>query len=293
MTTTDGGRTRPFELSLDGLTLSGLLAEPDGEPRALLVALHGHGMTARYFAGPADPSLSLLELGAALGFAVWAPDRPGYGAAVDADPATFAMFPQAALLTDAIDRLAADRPVGAGCVLVGHSFGLKLALTMAASPGQVPLLGVDGSGSGLRYTFEPGRTPPVAEPGDVNASWGPRRLYPPATFERGVLPAAPMAPAPKHEVVVWPDDLRGFADRVRVPVRFTFGDHERLWVVDDDHFAALRDLFVASPRATVDVQPGAGHNVSLSHAGRAYHLKVLAFAEECVLAACPAGEAAA
>ena len=71
---------RPVNVSVDGVTLSGLLAEPDGKPRALVVALHGHGMTARYFAGPADPELSLLEVAAALGFTVWAPDRLGYGA---------------------------------------------------------------------------------------------------------------------------------------------------------------------------------------------------------------------
>jgi pimeloyl-ACP methyl ester carboxylesterase len=266
------------------VTLSGLLAEPEGEPRALIVALHGHGMTARYFAGPADSDLSLLELGAQLGFTVWAPDRVGYGASKGADPALVKMFPQAALLNDAIDRFGESHPIGAGCLLLGHSFGLKLALAMAASPGRLPLLGVEGSGTGLMYTFEPGRSLPEKQPGDVNASWGPRHLYPPSTFASGVLPAARLATVPIDEAAEWAQHFRGFAGRVRVPVRITLGEHERLWIVSEEHFEALRALLVSSPRVETDVQPGAGHNISLSRAGRAYHMKALAFAEECILA---------
>jgi pimeloyl-ACP methyl ester carboxylesterase len=276
-------RTRPVNVSVDGVTLSGWMAEPDGPPRALVVALHGHGMTARYFAGPADPELSLLEVGAALGFTVWAPDRLGYGASAGADPASFAMFPQAEFLHAALARFAEDRPLGAGCFLLGHSFGLKLALTMAAFPGTLPLLGVDGSGSGLMYTFEPGAERPESQPGDFNVSWGPRHLYPDGTFVFGVLPVATMAPMPDAEAAEWPDDLRRFADGIRVPVRFTFADHERLWVVSEEHFSALRAVLVKCPRVEVAIQRGTGHNISLSKMARAYHAKALAFAEECIL----------
>jgi hypothetical protein len=159
---------------------------------------------------------------------------------------------------------------------------LKLALAMAASQGGLPLLGVEGSGTGLMYTFEPGRSLPEKQPGDVNASWGPRRLYPPSTFAEGVLPATRLATVPINEAAEWPRQFRSFAPRVRVPVRITLGEHERLWVVSEEHFAALRAVLVSSPRVETDVQPGAGHNVSLSRAGRAYHMKALAFAEECI-----------
>ena len=286
------GRTRPADISVDGVTLSGLVAEPDSPPRALVLALHGHGMTARYFAGPVDPQLSLLEVGAALGFTVWAPDRLGYGASVGADPASFAMFPQADFLQLALARFAEDYSLGAGCFLLGHSFGLKLALTMAASPGKIPVLGVDGSGSGLMYTFDPDGGRPQSLPGDVNPSWGPKHLYPPGTFAAGLLPVAPTAPIPNREAAEWPDDLLRFADRIRVPVRFTFADHERLWVVSDEHFAALRTALANCLRVEIGIQPGSGHNISLSTVARAYHLKALAFAEECILASAdgrPAG----
>jgi pimeloyl-ACP methyl ester carboxylesterase len=280
------GRTRAVEVTAGGLTFSGLLAEPDGTPRALVVALHGHGMTSRYFAGPADPALSLLELGATLGFTVWAPDRVGYGASATVpDPSLLAMLPQADVLSAAVDRFADNHDVGAGCVLLGHSFGLKLALAIAARPPSTAVLGVDGAGTGITYAFRPGVAPPATVPGDEGPAWGPPHLYPPATFRPETLPAALVATPPENEAAEWPDDLRRLGSHIRVPVRFTFGEHDRLWVVSEEHFDAIRSALPAAPSVAFDVQRGAGHNVSLSWAGRAYHLKALAFAEECLLAA--------
>jgi pimeloyl-ACP methyl ester carboxylesterase len=274
-------RSRAAEVVGD-LSLSGRIALPDGSPRALLVALHGHGMTSRYFDAPADADLSLLELGADLGFAVWAPDRPGYGGSVGADPALFAMSRQAALLEDAVVAFRERYGITALCLLVGHSFGMKLALAMASRPQRFPLLGIDGSGCGLRYAFEPGVSPPVARPRDVSPSWGPRDSYPSGTFDRALLPTTRIAPPPEGETEVWPEVFRGFADRVVVPVRITFGEHDRLWVVDEVHSDELRGILAASRRVEVGIQRGAGHNISLSRVARAYHLKVMAFAEECL-----------
>jgi pimeloyl-ACP methyl ester carboxylesterase len=278
---------------VEDVTLSGLLAEPDHEPRALVLALHGHGMSSAYFAGRADPRLSLLDLGARLGYTVWAPDRLGYGTSAPVGPDRLPMFPQADFLADAIDVFARERAVGAGCFLVGHSFGLKLSLALAASGRRGDLLGIDGSGSGLRYAFDFGAGVPPARPGDRSPHWGPGHLYPPATFRRANLPVAPMPHVPESEGARWPDDFRSFAARVRVPVRFTFGDHERLWVVSDEAFAELRAVLTGSPRVVIEVQRGAGHNVSLSTAARAYHLKALAFAEECLNDGEPAVDAPA
>ena len=66
--------------------LSGLLAWPDTAARALVVALPGGGLRAGYFHGVVDPDQSLLTLGAALGFATLALDRPGYGASAASLP---------------------------------------------------------------------------------------------------------------------------------------------------------------------------------------------------------------
>lgn len=59
---------RPRVVMVDGVPMSGLVAEADGQPRAVVVALHGGASTAAYFDCPGHPRLSLLRLGARLGF---------------------------------------------------------------------------------------------------------------------------------------------------------------------------------------------------------------------------------
>jgi hypothetical protein len=44
-------------------------------------------------------------------------------------------------------------------------------------------------------------------------------------------------------------------------------------------------MFTASPRVVVNEQRDGGHNLSLGYSAAAYHLGVLAFAEECVVRA--------
>ena len=43
-------------------------------------------------------------------------------------------------------------------------------------------------------------------------------------------------------------------------------------------------MFPASPRFVINEQIGTGHNLSLSVSAAAYHMKVLSFVEECVVA---------
>src|SRR5438105_2293569 len=156
---------REIVVDAHGLRISGLVAEPATAPsRALVLALPGNAMLARYFDGPVDRRGSLLDLGAAQGFTVWAIDRPGYGASARAPAA-----------------------------------------------------------QGVR------------------------------------------------EAVEWPRVLESIAPAVVVPVRFTYGDHERLWPIDDDSLRELRSLFTSSPRVETFIQRGAGHNVSLSNAAAEYH----------------------
>jgi hypothetical protein len=79
-------------------------------------------------------------------------------------------------------------------------------------------------------------------------------------------------------------DFPALAARVRVPVRYSLGDHEKVWSSGALALAEVAALFTASPRVVVDEQAEAGHNLSLGLSALAYHLKVLSFAEECVLA---------
>jgi hypothetical protein len=113
--------------------------------------------------------------------------------------------------------------------------------------------------------------------------WGPGHLYPP-----GATRAAGMAArTPGYEV----DDVQGWGEsfpllaaRVRVPVHCTLGEHEQVWRSGRTALAGVAALFTASPRVAADEQAGAGHMLSRGLSALAYHLKVLSFAEECVLA---------
>ena len=120
-------------IDADGIPLSGLLAEPAGRrPRAVVLAIPGSAMLSRYFHGPVDPAGSLLDLGASAGFTVWSIDRPGYGTSADIPDDRLDIFGQAAIVHAALDTFARDRDIGAGFFVVAHSYGLKLALVMAA-----------------------------------------------------------------------------------------------------------------------------------------------------------------
>ena len=263
------------------IKLSGLLAEPSGTPPiAVVVAIPGSGMLGRYFDGPVDGAASLLALGAAQGFTVWAIDRPGYGASTDIPDERIDILGQADIVHRALDTFASEHDIGAGFFVVGHSYGLKLALVMAADADRRQLLGIDGAGTGLRYAFDTRRQPPRV-PGDRGPSWGPEHLYPSGTFASGSLPLARAPASQAVEAAAWPALLRSIASDIRVPLRITYGDHERLWPIDDASLAELRALFTGSPRVEIAIQPGAGHNVSLSNAAADYHARALAFALTC------------
>ncbi|MBD0707905.1 MULTISPECIES: alpha/beta hydrolase [unclassified Streptomyces] len=293
---------RPVVLRAGDLTLSALLAEPSGPPRATVVAVHGGGTGAGYFDGQAHPDVSLLTLGARLGYAVVALDRPGYGLSAAQAPSGRSLAEQTVALRAALAHLKGRRETGAGVFLLAHSFGGKLALAYAATdassgpgpgPGVAvppPLLGLDISGLGRDYAVDPAVLTGLHGLGDRARNWGPLRFYPPGTFREA---SAVVAPVPAREFTdagEWPDRFTEAAGRVGVPVRLTFAECERWWRHDEEAVAGLTADFTSAPRVRVDRQPGAGHNISLGWQARAYHLRAFAFFEEC-LARRPAARA--
>jgi pimeloyl-ACP methyl ester carboxylesterase len=291
-------RVREITLDADGIRLSGLLAEPHTDPRAVVVAVHGGGMRAGYFDSRVRPGLSLLTLGAELGYAVLSLDRPGYGASAARLPAGQCLAEQAATLHTALAGFARGRPLGAGCFLVAHSNGGKLALAAAANgDAGATLLGVDISGLGHRLAVDPAQLPGqdgADGRGAWRRHWGPLRLYPPGAFERGRSLVAPVPEREALEGPLWPQRFPAVAARVRVPVRFTFAEHEQWWRHDEEAVADLAGHLRGAPWVEVARQPDAGHNISLGWAARTYHLRALAFLEECLLArdaAAPGGPA--
>lgn len=288
---------RAITLDAAGIPLSGLLGTVrEAAPRATVLALHGGGMSAAYFDGQAHPGQSLFTLGTRLGFQVLALDRPGYGASAGRLPNGRTLAGQARTVRAALARFAAGHEVGAGVFVLAHSFGGKLALTCAAgAPLPVDLLGLDISGCGHRFAVPAARLPSAAGPGHWRLNWGPLRLYPPDTFRACADMVAPMPALERAEADRWPAAFARLAPRVRVPTRLTFAEHEAWWRHDEQALAELRARLGAVEHLVVDRQADAGHNISLGWCARTYHLRALAFLEECLArrAAAPAPRQAA
>ncbi|MET9520699.1 alpha/beta fold hydrolase [Streptomyces sp. NPDC002994] len=279
---------RPVALEAGGITLSALIAQPAGPPRATVVAVHGGGMSAGYFDGQAHPDVSLLTLGARLGYTMVAVDRPGYGLSAAQSPRGQTLAEQSASLHAAVTHLAGRWATGAGVFLLAHSFGGKLALTYAAyqadelDPGLPPLLGLDISGLGRDYAVEQGIQLDPHQHGHWKRNWGALRFYPPNTFREAAAMVAPMPPREQAEAGHWARRFTEAAPKVRVPVRLTFAECELWWHHDEDTVADLAAQFDAAPSVGVDRQPGAGHNISLGWAARTYHLRAFAYFEDCL-----------
>lgn len=276
-----GAYTRQVVLDgRDGERLSAVLAEPATRASATLVALHGAGMTSRYFTEHQLAAASFVDVATSHGVAVLCIDRPGYGMSRCAtDNRGYALGAQVDILAGVISRFVDRSDVGAGLGLLGHSFGGKVALGLAANEELAgSLVSVDVSGCGHRLARKPD------DPGAlVGNNWGPLRLYPPGTFQasKGVVvdvPRAEMAAA-----LSWAETFPGLAPRVRVPVRMTFAEHEKWWCHRPNDLADLREYFVHAPRMIIDEQLSAGHNIGLGWTARAYHLSVLDFFEESLL----------
>jgi pimeloyl-ACP methyl ester carboxylesterase len=287
-TQTRSPRVRGISLEAGGTRLSGLMSEPDRAlPRATVVALHGGGTGAGYFDGQAAPDLSLLELGSASGYTVLSLDRPGYGGSKEQFPEGLALAEQSPALYAAIEDFASRHETGAGLFLLAHSFGGKLALTAAANRSEdiagMQLLGLDVSGCGHRYAMPLEELPGPHGNGGTKRNWGPLRHYPPGTFAGAVPFMVPMPAREREEAAHWPNVFPEIASRIRVPIRFTFAEHEAWWRHDESAIRELTSLLNTS-RVLVDRQPGSGHNISLGWAARSYHLRALGFLEECLAA---------
>ncbi|MEY6566229.1 alpha/beta hydrolase [Streptomyces sp. PGLac3x] len=238
-------------------------------------------MSSAYFHGSAHPDTSFLGLATSLGFGVVAVDRPGYGRSARQLPEGQGVADQATTLGAALRFLAARYDTGSGLFLLAHSFGGKAALRIAADRAVPELLGLDVSGCGAEYAVPLGDREPHGRQ-SRRLNWGPLRLYPPGTFRASGGVVAPVPSLELADAARWPGDFAGFAGRVRVPVRFTFAEHEFWWQHDARAVARLRSRLSGAPRVVTDHQPDAGHNISLGWSARAYHLRVLGFVEECL-----------
>lgn len=273
------------------MSLSGLLAEPDEEPRGLILALHGGGARAAYWHSPVDPDSGLLELGARVGWRVLAVDRPGYGASADPDASGLPAAAQGAVLERA---LAAAGELTTPVVLAGHSLGAIVAAHLAAARRPAGLSAVALGGLPLVYTPEQAARMALADisgpvmtrpPGGARpdpATWfGPAGSWDPqlARHRRALVTRTPSAEFADARDA--PSALPAVLARIAVPAQFAVAEHERTAAPADVLLAAARR---ALPGRSSDVfmVGDSGHNLSLGRAARAYHLRLLAFAEASV-----------
>ncbi|CAM2773057.1 alpha/beta hydrolase [Mycobacterium intermedium] len=286
---------RPRVVIVDSVPMSGVIAAAEN-PKAVVVAIHGGGTTAVYFDCPGHPELSLLRMGPTLGFTVIALDRPGHGSSAPYPEAVQTPQQRVDLAYGAVDRILGQQPRGAGLFLLGHSGGCELATRMAADQTRGPaLLGLELGGTGRRYhdaAKEIMKAAAIKErpPGTRELLWEPMRLYPPDIL-RGITNSAASPPYERDVALNWPHRyFPELAASVRVPVRFTLGEHDRVYRSDDENLAEIAEMFTQSPLFTANTQPDAGHNLSLGRNAADYHRKVFAFVDQCV--ARSAGDAA-
>lgn len=281
-------RPVPRVVLVDGVPMSGILSAVD-EPRATIVAVHGGATHAAYFDPPGHPELSLPRQAADAGFTVLSLDRPGFGASA-LYPDEFADTARRVEMTyRAIEAMLGDLDRGAGLFLLAHSNGSELVLRMAAEhPRGTELLGIEISGTGIE------QQPAAAEiltgasveripTGLRELLWEPAHLYPDGVAGAVRITGGPISPGYEAGLVeTWPQTFPALAEQVRVPVRFTLGEHERVWRNDDSAMAQIAGLFSNAPRVQLWRQPDAGHNLSLGHTAGDYHRSVLSYVQECI-----------
>jgi pimeloyl-ACP methyl ester carboxylesterase len=278
---------RPRVVLTDGVPMSALVASVP-EPKAVIVAVHGGATSAAYFDCPGHPELSLLRAAAAEGYTAIALDRPGYGASAFYHDKMTHADRRVGFALGAVDNIVAESSRGAGLFLLAHSAGCEVGLRMAVDQRATDVLGVELSGTGLRYgdaakAIISEATATSRPAGLRDLLWQPTDLYPPEVLTGGL--SAPGAPYEAEVTANWPRrDFGEIAARVTVPVEFSVADHERVWESTPQAAQAVAALFTSAQRVVVNDMPNSGHNLSVGWSAGEYHRRVLSFVDECAAA---------
>lgn len=244
-------------LQIGALEVRQIVAEPRaGTDTELLpaLALHGWG---------ADSSLMapVAERLAPHGYRVYAPDLPGFGAS-SPPPAAWDVHQYVGFVLDYLDHLQLER-----VNLIGHSFGGRLGLVLAADHadriGRMALADSAGvpprqsTSSQLRLRAYKGIRDTLYRVGarslaDGLRAWYGQRYGSTDYHQAGVLRDTFLK--------VVNQDLRPYAARVRVPTLLFWGDQD-----DDTPLWQGKILEELIPDAGLIVYPGAGHYSYLEH----------------------------
>lgn len=290
----DAQSVRDIIIDTGEIALSGLIGSPAGPAKGLILALHGGSYSAGYWNYQGARGESLMALAAELGFHVLALDRPGYGASHDFAPERLGLDAQVGFLFDAIDAWSGANRFAGPVFVIGHSIGGILTLLMAAHPRSAGLSGVDVLGVPFRF--------PKTDAGDEVNSWsttgthvpppdtdarkwllfGPEGTYDPEAFTYDSTLPRPMPVAEYIDALKMPDAWARVLPAIRIPVQFTLAEFEVMQATGWETLRDVEALLANSRNARVALQTGSGHNASTHHIARAYHLRAIAFFEECL-----------
>ena len=284
--------SQPVSIDAGDVKLSGrFLPATNGAPRALLVALHGGTYTSKYFD---TPSSALLEFCASSGYSILALDRPGYGTATSVPFDQLSFDGQVPFLRQALAEIwQTYGQQSAGMFLIGHSIGGMLALLLAAEKPHEHLLGMNMTGSGALYNEQTKAAfaslvsdePTVMMDIAIKrmAMYGPEWSYPAEQGQYDAQRDVRTAAIELGEAQLWGARLPGVAAQVHVPVQFIVPEYDHIWRPDAEALSHVAAMFSAAPFVDVGVQRMAGHSVELHTLARAFYMKILSFAEECIL----------
>ncbi|BBY66845.1 alpha/beta hydrolase [Mycolicibacterium helvum] len=285
--------TQQVLIEAAGMGLSGLLAVPDDAPRAVIVALHGGSVTSGIYGDMIPGEPSFLELAAGLGFTALAIDRPGYGSSTGLAPEGTTFDAQVIVLRSALDRVWELYGVGsAGIFLTGNSIGGMIALCLAASDLDAPLLGVATHGTGLgwlsggfgdvlRTALDNTTTDTIDPRGRNTAVYGPPWSWDPAAAPQLRNASVPAPVGELRDALEWPDRLRRIAPAVQVPVRMAIAEYDDRWSSAPDQLLEIARIFTAAPFVDVHRQRFVGHQLCANYAARGFYESELGFVEEC------------
>lgn len=241
--------------------------------RALLVCIHGGGCNGNYFN---LKGCSTVAAGAERGYPVLLVTRPGYGrnrvSTSDAPIET-----TAPLIRRFIDDVRAKfLPNVEAIVMIGHSIGGAVALTMANDADGWPLRGLAVSGIGdrpcpkiknLRLPQDQSRIEPPAGLADALFFSGGEPLSWRAVASLRAA-AEPWLRAEVTDVMErWPIAWPMISGEVAVPVHLRLAEHEKIWEADEVVVSRMARSLVQSPRVDAALMKGGGHLFEVSKRG--------------------------
>jgi len=272
-----------------GAGLSGRIVTASSSGAPILVCIHGGCFDHSYFDFPHSSFLAAAEEAGVCAVAV---DRPGYGASPR--PEEFFDFrQQAARIDDAVAAIWSTAEIRAtsptGVVVVGHSIGSAVAISLAArQPSSWPLRGLLVSGIHERTPVGSlGAYPDIADGARVELDDDDARglmLGPGGSYEQAASEALPEFLRPlwiddfRGVTRTWPDEFRVLAPQVTCPVRIAVAGFDPLITPTVEALGRSVSLFESSPfREPVFIQ-GSGHCIDFHKVGGEFQRESIAFA---------------